>query len=199
MTDKYKTWGSLALLAIIGLSIYIVARPGPKSLFANPIESVTEKVSSTDLPSPNLAKTIADPNDPPAGYIEYKNDRYGFSYWHSPEAKITEYDEGGGAATIVHENLVKLRGLQVFVVPYSGDIITDARFHKDVPSGVRYNIENTTIGEKKIPAVTFNSHDDTLGDTREVWFIYNGYLYEITTFKGFGDWLGPILQTWRFI
>ena len=184
-----------ALSAAPGVNL---ASLGPsQSLFENPSEKLSptaDQVAAT----PDLATQIALPDQPPAGYIEYQNNKYHFLYWHSQEAKITEYDEGGGAATVVQENIAKQRGLQIFVVPYSGTTISDARFNKDEPSGVRYNIKDTTVGVKRIPAVTFNGYDETLGDTREVWFIHNGFLYEVTTLKGFGDWFIDIMQTWRF-
>jgi hypothetical protein len=37
-----------------------------------------------------------------------------------------------------------------------------------------------------------------MGDTREVWFIHGGFLYEVTTYKQLDSWLAPIMQTWQF-
>lgn len=168
-----------------------------QSLFVNPMEyRGTQPITASS--SPDLAKEVSMAGDAPLGYVKYANSKYSFSYYHSPEASVKEYDEGGGAMTVVQENVAKVRGLQIFIVPYAESQITDERFRKDVPSGVRYNIENTTVGVKRIPAVTFNSYDDFLGETRELWFIHDNYLYEVTTFKGFGDWFAPIIQTWRF-
>ena len=45
----------------------------------------------------------------------------------------------------------------------------------------------------------FYGYNTTLGDTRELWFIHNGFLYEVTTFKELDEWLGSIIQTWKFI
>jgi hypothetical protein len=171
----------------------------PKYLFESSAEKNEANVVSAIAATPNLAENIGEPAEPPEGHVQYVNEKYGFSYWHAPESTITEYDEGGGAMTIVHENAQKMRGLQIFIVPYKEKVITEERFEKDVPSGVRLNIEETSLGYLDIPAVTFNSYDEFLGETREVWFIYNGYLYEVTTFKGMGDWFGPIMKTWRFI
>ncbi len=154
----------------------------------------------------NPSGTIVDPGaldadvPPPSGYIEYRNIRYGFSFYHSPAANITVYDEGGGASTVVLENVAnpaRARGMQVFIVPYSEATISEERFKRDVPSGVRANVENTTVDG--VRAVTFLSKDTLLGDTREIWFIRGGYLYEVTTFKGVAAWFQPIMQSWRFI
>ena len=135
----------------------------------------------------------------PEGYVEYRNEKYGFSLYHAPETKIQEYDEGGGAATVVlqNENEQELRGLQIFIVPYTEATISEARFKRDVPSGVRTNVESTTLGG--VEAVTFTSVDLSLGATREVWVIHDGRLYEITTLESARDWLTSILETWRFL
>jgi hypothetical protein len=34
-----------------------------------------------------------------------------------------------------------------------------------------------------------------LNDTREVWFIYNAFLYEVTTYNELDAWLQAILQS----
>ena len=39
----------------------------------------------------------------------------------------------------------------------------------------------------------------TMGDTREVWFIHGGFLYEVVTYKELDDWFAGIMRTWKFI
>ena len=146
-----------------------------------------------------VAEAIAEPAPPPEGYIEYRNEHYGFLFYHSPRATVREVDEGQGAMTVVVENEVTARGLQIFIVPYTEEVISEERFRLDVPSGVVNNLEATNIGELGVPAITFNGHNQFLGETREVWFIYGGFLFEVTTFKGMPEWFAPIMQTWRFL
>jgi hypothetical protein len=47
--------------------------------------------------------------------------------------------------------------------------------------------------------IEFFSHAPRLDDTREVWFIHGGFLYEITTYKELDAWLLPILHSWQFL
>src|SRR3989344_2781365 len=68
---------------------------------------------------------------------------------------------------------------------------------RDVPSGVREDLKGFSING--ISATSFYSKSLELGDTWEIWFIREGYLYEITTFRGLETWLGDILSTWQFI
>lgn len=198
---SYKTYILVLLvLAIVGGVVFYTSRNFDNA-YTSEVTSgnVLERVvATTTYPADYVAKNIAIPDSPLDGYIKYENKKYGFYYYHSPQASIKEYDEGGGAMTVVQENVKNVRGLQIFIVPYAEKTISEERFKLDVPSGVRKNVEKTFIGVPQVEAVTFNSYDSFLGETREVWFIYNGYLYEITTFKGIGDWFVPIMKSWRF-
>jgi hypothetical protein len=128
--------------------------------------------------------------------MEYRNRAYGFSFYHEAQGKVTAYDEGKGAATIVYENENQVRGFQIFILPYTEAGISEKRFRADVPSGIRKDVRAVSLDG--VEAVMFTSYDEMLGDTTEIWVIKNGYLYEITTFKGVGDWFNPIIQTWKF-
>jgi hypothetical protein len=47
--------------------------------------------------------------------------------------------------------------------------------------------------------VAFHGFDAKIGQTYEVWFIRDHFLYEITTYKELEPWLNEIVSTWRFI
>lgn len=136
-------------------------------------------------------------NNIPQGWKEYRNDRYGFSVLHPRTLFVSEQFEVGGVITIVFENIKEQKGFQVFIVPYTESQISEERFKKDVPSGIRKNIEDITIDGTS--AVAFYSTDQYLGDMREVWFIANGFLYEVSTIKSYEKTLSDILLTWIFI
>ncbi len=198
------------VLAGIGGSTWMLGSPGMPSYTSTAAVSAALPSESLDPNAPKLELVVPPPSGTPTGadviskqapppptHTErYHNDKYGFEYWHSPQAKVTEYDEGSGATTIVHENFERVRGMQIFILPYAEATISEERFRADVPSGVRENVENTTLDG--IPAVTFNSFDPALGETREIWVIHNGFLYEITTMRGVGNWFTPIIQSWNF-
>jgi hypothetical protein len=40
--------------------------------------------------------------------------------------------------------------------------------------------------------------DAGVGQTREIWFIHNHFLFEVMTYKELDSWLNQILATWRF-
>ncbi len=190
-----------AILVGGGAFAFSLSRPSdtPQVAAVGQATSTTTPIAVAAAPSgTHLTPDRIESQSPPRpGDIEYRNEKYHFSFYHSPQSTTDEHDEGGGAMTITLENLVKVRGFQVFIVPYSESAISEARFKQDVPSGVRENVENTSLDG--VRAVTFTSRDAVLGDTREIWVIRGGYLYEITTLAGTANWFDPIISTWKFI
>lgn len=174
----------VAIIAVIGIGIYVKTRaPDAPPAFA-PIGM------STTTPD-------AGPRTPPAGYREYRNAAYHVSLFH-PEALIpTEYHERGGALTVTFEGGDDEPFFQLFILPYAQTQITPERLKYDIPSGVVR--EQTPVVIDGTSATMFYSTNAILGATREVWFIRNGYLYEVTTTKDQDAWLSTVMATWKFI
>ena len=185
-----KLWSILlAFISFSGIALFVLLTPH------RPADSAASGTAAVgyDATGPIAGGTSAIL----AGLVHYENAKYHFSLYHAPNEEIRDYDEGGGAMTITLENVKTVRGLQIFIVPYAGSTISEERFKEDVPSGIRNNAENTALDG--VRAVTFTSHDAILGDTRELWIIRGGYLYEITTPAGDTDWFASIIGTWRFL
>jgi len=126
----------------------------------------------------------------------YYNERYGFSFLPPEGARVHERKEGPDAATIRVENELEKKGFQIFVIAYDEETISDERFRMDLPSGVREQEEAIVLNG--VPATAFVSEDAVLGNTREVWFIREGYLYEITAPLSSETWLQEVLVSWKF-
>lgn len=128
---------------------------------------------------------------------KYKNPSRKFSLKYPVGISVTEYNEGKGAYTITFEEKQGDKSFQIFIVPYKEKTISKERFAMDVSSGVMK--EKTNIIIDGVEATMFWSENDLMGETREVWFIHGGYLYEVTTYKEYDSWLGSIMQNWRFL
>lgn len=133
----------------------------------------------------------------PYDYQEYRSTPYHFSLLYPLELSVREYNEGGDAATITFQSTSTAEGFQLFIIPYGASAISADRFRKDEPSGVRGSPQNISVGG--VPAVSFYGYDTRLGDTAEVWFIRDGYLYEATAPKSEAAWLSTVLAAWKFI
>lgn len=179
---------ALGILVIIGVIAFFFLRGG--------WESPTEvRLPSGEVGLPYGAGSSA-PREAPEGFTEYRSTRYNFSLFHPADLAVQEFDEGGGAQTIAFESEEGV-GFQIFIVPYTQSQITEERFRKDAPSGVmREPVEVLIDGAR---ATLFFSEHALLGETREVWFIKNSFLFEVTTYKALDEWLAEIMATWKFL
>lgn len=129
-------------------------------------------------------------------FYEYKNTTRGFSLHYPQELSVKEHNEGDGTYTIVFENVTGEKSFQVFFTPYAGDMITPSRMARDIPSGKFTKPVEIIIGGNTRGLMFFS--EGPLGRLREVWFLYGGFLYEITTHEDLDEWLSHIMTTWKF-
>jgi hypothetical protein len=190
-------------LFVAGVCVLAVAVAGTLYFSHGQLFTVTEGTFPTATTTPT-ADTIAattpaaiEARVAPAGSREYHNATYRFSLFYPQELSVSERAEGGGAMTVTFQNVDEVKGFQVFIVPFAEPQVSEARFRQDEPSGVRTNFSNITIDGAA--GATFNSTDVALGETREIWFVHGGYLYEVTTLQPLEAWFDPIMSTWKFI
>jgi hypothetical protein len=187
MKKTYTLLAIVLLIVVIGVTLFFTFPTSQKAVELAPAESTI----STSTPTVS-GRTI------PPGEREFRSDAYKFSLLYPEELHVLLRNEGKGASTIIFQNLEKKdEEFQIFVVPYPASQISDVRFKKDVPSGVRNELRSVPIDTET--GAAFYSYDESLGDTAEVWFTHNGYLFEVTTTKSLGNWMGEILQRWQFI
>jgi hypothetical protein len=134
---------------------------------------------------------------PPSEYLPYSNPQFHYSLSYPRNLQVQEYQEAGGAFTVTFQDIVADQEFQVYVTPYSNSQITDAQFKLDEPSGVK--IDPTDVTVDGASGIEFFSNAPRMNDTREVWFIHNGLLYEVTTYKELDAWLKPIMLSWQFM
>lgn len=133
---------------------------------------------------------------PPAGTKAYENNSYGISLFYPENLTVAEQKGTGNSLTVLFGDKNKNEGFQVFVIPYGQSKITDERFHLDEPSGVMNNPVNITIDGTS--ATEFQSTNQAMGTTREIWFLHGGLLYEVTAPLPLDSWLTGIMKTWVF-
>ena len=156
-------------------------------------------------------------------YTRYSNKKYGFSLEYPENLFPETFNEGEGAETVVFQSIydekdaeiatVEKQGFQVFITPIEIEIesgggggvevaernpvISRESILEDNPTAVVDEPVEVIIGDG-IYALLFWGYDSAIGKTREVWFVYDNYLYEITTYEHLDTWLAKILSTWSF-
>lgn len=122
----------------------------------------------------------------------------GFSFEHPTDMTITSFDEGDGEVMLGQGE--GHRSFQIFILPFDEEgVITPDRIKKDIPNMVIESPQQVLIGKNHdVTALIFLSESPELGKTREAWFAYSGYLYQVTTHADADSFIGPLLETWGF-
>lgn len=167
------------------------SRSNPGLLFGD----VTIPAASSTIVAPSVP--IVQKVETRPGWKTFISTRYNFTIQFPEAMQNADYQEDTGIDTVVFQDNAVPEGFQIYIQPYAGEKITDAQFKRDMPTGVRRDIRSATVGG--VPAVVFYGNEQMLGDTYEVWFIHNGFLYEITTPKPLESRLNDILASLRFI
>jgi hypothetical protein len=158
------------VLLILGLGALAVIIPSVTLLFG------AGKTMSAQAASPALAVATDEATSsaseiaaasPPAKYLPYRNQQYHFSVYYPPDLKVQTYDESGDAFTVALQDLTGTAGFEVYVTPYSGTQVTEARFKTDEPSGTFNQPTHVTVDG--VPATAFYGSNSAMGDTREIW------------------------------
>ncbi|MEK7634823.1 MAG: hypothetical protein AAB446_00075 [Patescibacteria group bacterium] len=201
MTNKYKkivlVIVILFLLIITGVVFYLFASKNfTDSLYpvetGTPYTGLVSEDARADLPTSIPSVNLS------GGLVKYENDYYNLKLSYPNNLSVSEFAENGGGRTIVFEEVgvENGNGFQIFITPYKFEQITKERFKMDEPSGVMQ--EPVEIIIDGIRATMFFGKNGIMGETREVWFIKGGFLYEIMTYKDLDEWLSKIMATWKF-
>lgn len=133
----------------------------------------------------------------------YRSEKYEFSLEHPKNYGVEVIAEKDGAETIVFQALQadKKQGFQIFITPFEETQLTRERILQDLPGAVLNDLQEAIIGGaagQNIRALLFWSEDPLIGRTREIWFIHNGYLYEVTAYANMDNLLAGIMSTLAF-
>lgn len=132
----------------------------------------------------------------PQGFNRYQNAAFKFTLLYPNTLGVREYKEKDGSFSVTFEEPTGQKGFQIYVTKYASEQITRERFLLDSPSGVMN--EPTDVLIDGVRGTMFFGRHSLMGETREVWFIKNGYLYEVATYKELDSWLAGIMATWKF-
>ena len=127
----------------------------------------------------------------------YKNPYYGFAVSYPMELTQREFSEGTDGITVAFQKPNEEKGFQIFIIPYAEKQISQERIRADLAGAPMKNLKNIVL-PGNVQAVHFESVAPLIGDSIEVWFIHNGYLFEITTYRALDTWLAGILGTLVF-
>lgn len=185
MKNKLLTLLILVLLALAGFLYMRFKSPDSQSKTANTNQEANVIANSDTTNTDN--NTIID--------NVYTNDTYKFSL-NMPDMTVTSFDEGEGKTILIHSTKNNF-SMQIYVSTFDEDLnITIARIKKDVPDlQMQEPIEIKTDG---VSTVAFFTTD---GGTkyRQIWFVHNGYLYQILAPADQDDTTAKVMESWKWI
>jgi hypothetical protein len=138
----------------------------------------------------------------PALTTPYQNDTYHFSLKLPDGFSAREITSADGGNTLVFED-TKGNGIQVVVAPFDEDTgqgytLTRERILQDVPDIVITEPQPVEVGAS-YTGLAFTSDNEAFdGASREVWFVFRGNLYQISTYERLDPLLKAIFATWNF-
>ena len=140
----------------------------------------------------------------PALTQSYTNSMYNFSLKMPADFTASDIpaDPDGTPETIVLQDQ-NGNGIQIEISPFDEDTsgsytLTQARILQDVPDMQITDPQPLVVGPN-YTGLAFESDNPAFGGaSREVWFVFKGNLYQISTYDRLDDLLKSIFQTWQF-
>lgn len=130
----------------------------------------------------------------------FTHPQYGFSVEYPKELEVRAFQEDEESESITFQKPKEKFGFQIFISPFDEEIeiLTKERVLEDLPFAQIEEAQEAVFGTQGIHGLLFWSQGPNIGKTRELWFVKDGYLYEITTYAELDEWLAQIMNTWKF-
>ena len=128
---------------------------------------------------------------PPSPSNIYTNTEYGFSFQHSGGFTVSEFAETQGDIILLEKSAKE--NFQIYITPFDEEgPLTPERIGQDLPELTIAGLREIEVNSVKM--LIFFSEDSSLGQTREVWFVWppspyphGNYLYQVTRPAAFDE------------
>lgn len=127
----------------------------------------------------------------------YENAKYKFSLMMPADFSVKE-SSMDGQDTIVFEN-AKSEGIQIVVSSFDDiNVLTKEMILADIPDMQITEEQSVEIGLSH-KGIAFKSDNPAFnGKSREVWFVFQKKLYQVSTYERFDGLLQQMFATWKF-
>ncbi len=129
----------------------------------------------------------------------YTNTKYGFSVTLPAGFSSREIASGAeGSESIMFEN-GKGDGVQIMITPFDDvRVLTADMIKKDIPDMKMDQVQTVDVGESYKGVAFLSDSPEFGGSSRDVWFVFKGNLYQISTYARLDSLLQSIFSTWQF-
>lgn len=181
----------IAIMLALAIGAFFMLRDGSTGQ-----EAAVASATSAPRPSFQPEEEIRD-----LVYTEtYTHTNPSFSFRHPTDFRVASTREGAGELITV-QNTSTGTGLQIYITPADPTVntVTIEEIQRDLPDLVVRDVQEVLIGEGNGKGVAFLSDNPLFsGDSREVWFAWGGWLYQISTYTELDAFLQGLFGTWEF-
>jgi hypothetical protein len=131
---------------------------------------------------------------------QFESKERGFSFLYPKNLKSSNIPNDSGEQVLVFQDAEKGQGFQIVISPFDEDIsvLDEARIRMDLPDLKLENPEEVLLGNSGRGTAFLSDNESFAKNSREVWFVYKGYLYQISTYAHLDPLLQSVLATWEF-
>jgi hypothetical protein len=129
----------------------------------------------------------------------YASKDYGFTFKYPKDFTTSEIPNDTGTAILV-ENIPQHIGAQIVISKFDGpdQDLTKADIAAQIPDLKITGEQEVLIGANRKGLAFMSDSPAFGGQSREVWFVYKGNLYQISTYAELDQFLKGLFGTWQF-
>lgn len=191
-----KNKKNLNTVLFIGILILIILYLFPiKKVQKGDVNSVWSPKTNSQLKTDNIVL-----NEENSKEFSHPSGSFSFRYPDDMKAEILKENEDSLEVILV-QNAKDGKGFQVMISPFDEDIgnkLTEERIKQDVPDLLIKDAQSILIGENGFGLAFLSDNEDFSKNSREVWFVFNGFLYQISTYAHLDPILQAVFSTWQF-
>ena len=133
----------------------------------------------------------------------YEDTDYGFSFFYPENFSVGAFSDEEGTKTILVQNAEEGVGVQIFISAFDEDIVLNAdRIKKELPDIAMSDVKNIVLGglasKYDVQAVSFKTGTAGADESREVWLVAKGNLYQISIPIQSEKLISDIITTWQW-
>jgi len=194
----------IIILIIIGVVVILsfLFFRSPDGSFQNPVSFLNPEGNvAAEIPFSDVAQVEIEEVDDNSN--NFTHPQYGFSLEYPKNMTTSNFIEGVGEQ-ILFQNNEEDQWFQVYITPWDEPTgLSVERIKQDLPNLLIEEPQEVILGPEQkagvgVRALIFFGEEDGIGETREVWFVHQNNLYQITTYRRLDSFLAEILSTLTF-
>ncbi len=189
MNKTFKITSLILAAVIVAAAVFLIYRNRQHGKYFG------QQGSSTELPAaPAISAEKLKPTDPTV----YTHPVFGFTITAPEGFTVGNFPDGEDADATLVQDAAKKYGMQIYVRPFAEDgQLTAGRIHREIPDMKMENPMTVPVGAGA-EGVAFYTVSDSGQKTREIWFVREKQLYQISADAQYDNITGSIMESWKW-